>query len=429
MRQDDLIQERYLLDKPLGKGGMAEVWCARDRRLERPVAIKFLAPQFHSDPEFLVRFFSEAQSVARISHPYVVSVLDFGEFQEHPYLVMEYIGGGSVADLTGEPLSPERAGQIVSQAAEGAGAAHALGLVHRDIKPGNILLTDEGAAKLADFGIASSVGSERFTATGQAIGSPHYLSPEQASGAPITARSDVYSLGVVLYELVTGVRPFEADNVTAIAIAHVDQAPRPPGELVEGLDPAVEDLILRCLAKDPADRFADGAELAAALAGPRVEPPAAPTFVSSEAVDPDEPRSSRRSRLARALAMAAVVVGLLAAGVWAMVQEPEGERLPSLDRETVVQSPGRSRRSPTPEASLTTTAPVAVEPTSSPSPSASSTGREQPRDGGGGGGRGEGGTGPTPEPEPSEPAPSPEPSVQPTTEPSPAPSDGPAPTP
>jgi eukaryotic-like serine/threonine-protein kinase len=432
MRQHDLIQERYLLDKPLGKGGMAEVWCARDQRLERPVAIKFLAPQFHSDPEFLVRFFSEAQSVARISHSSVVSVLDFGEFEEYPYLVMEYVGGGSVADLTGQPLLPERAAEIVSQAGQGAGAAHALGLVHRDIKPGNILLTDEGEAKLADFGIASSVGGERFTGTGQAIGSPHYLSPEQASGTPVTARSDVYSLGVVLYELVTGVRPFEADNVTAIAIAHVDQAPRPPSELVEGLDPSLEHLILRCLAKDPADRFADGSELAAALGDPRVEPAAMTTVVPSGAVETDE-SPTPWSRFARATAVAALILGLLAAGVWAMVRDPGPERVPSVDQERVERDPGRERRSPSPETSSTVTAPIGVQPAASPSPSEDDAEEDQPSGGGGAGGGGPGGGGggsdPAPEPEPSDPPPSPEPSAEPTTAPSPGPSDAPAPTP
>ncbi|MEA2477048.1 MAG: eukaryotic-like serine/threonine-protein kinase [Actinomycetota bacterium] len=267
MRSGDRVHDRYVLDARIGSGGMAEVWQARDLRLERDVAIKFLAPQLAQDPEFLVRFFAEAQGVARISHPNVIQVLDFGEFEDRSYLVMELATGGSAKELTGAPVPQDRAAAIVADAAGGAGAAHEHGIIHRDIKPGNILLMEDGVAKLADFGIASIIAGEKLTGTGLAIGSPHYISPEQASGGEATARSDVYSLGVVLFELVTGTRPFDAANVTALAIAHVEQPPPLPREVYPDIGPTLEAIILRCLDKDPQARYPDGAALADALTG------------------------------------------------------------------------------------------------------------------------------------------------------------------
>ncbi|MGH2786938.1 MAG: serine/threonine-protein kinase [Actinomycetota bacterium] len=261
MNPGTLIQDRYELMEPIGQGGMAEVWLTRDRRLDRSVAIKFLARRFGEDADNLVRFFAEAQAVARIQHSGIVTVLDFGEFEDHPFLVMYYMAGGSLADLVGAPLPVERALAVVEQVARAVGAAHNLGIVHRDIKPGNILIDELGNPRLADFGIASSATAEQLTATGTAVGSPHYISPEGAQGAPTGPPSDVYSLGVVLYELVTGGKPFEG-TVAAIAMAHVERIPARPSELVDEIPVEVDALIMRCLAKDAADRFEDGNELA-----------------------------------------------------------------------------------------------------------------------------------------------------------------------
>jgi eukaryotic-like serine/threonine-protein kinase len=267
MDTGDKIQDRYELASLLGRGGMAEVWRARDNRLNRFVAVKLLGPGLAGEPNNLVRFFREAQSVAGISHPNVVTVLDFGEHGARPYLVMEYAPGGSLADVTGTPMDPDRARDVVAKIAAGAGAAHARGIVHRDIKPANVLLDQHGNPKLADFGIAAAAGGERLTATGTTVGSPHYISPEQAAGSIATPASDVYSLGVVLYELLTGHRPFEDEGVMAVLVAHVEREPPAPSTHVIGLDPALEALVMRCLSKEPAERFAAGDELSAALSG------------------------------------------------------------------------------------------------------------------------------------------------------------------
>ncbi|MFJ8633959.1 serine/threonine-protein kinase [Streptomyces sp. NPDC093568] len=267
-----LIAGRYRLSESIGRGGMGEVWRAYDEMLARQVAVKLLLPQ-DSDPTATSRFRLEAQTAARIDHPNVVGVRDFGEHDNQLYLVMELVEGDSLAHLlTVSGAQPaERVARIAAQAAAGLAAAHRQGIVHRDIKPGNLLLDADGTLKIGDFGIARFMDDPgaALTATGQIVGTSLYLAPERALGRPAGPASDVYALGCVLYQLLTGRPPFQADTAVAILHQHLDAAPVPPRELgVAGLPPAFESYLLGLLAKDPehrpaaqqaADWFAEGA--------------------------------------------------------------------------------------------------------------------------------------------------------------------------
>ena len=426
MRSGDVIQERYRLEETLGSGGMAEVWRAADDRLKRSVAIKFPALNLAEDPEFMVRFFSEAQAVARLSHPNVVKVLDFGEHEGRSYLVMEHVPGGSLLDVTG-PIAQERARELIRQAALGAGAAHAAGVVHRDIKPGNVLIDDVGNAKLADFGIAATAASERLTATGAAIGSPHYISPEQASGGTATAQSDVYALGVVLYELLTGVRPIEADNLAAIAIAQIEEEPRPPRSHAPDIDPELETIVMSALAKDPAQRYADGNALAAALDTAAQTTAPAPVVAAGAPLDePDqvedhEPTQetgvpARRTGWIVAGAGVALLLAIVAIALLAgRSPEPAAARPPG-SAHSPSPSPSHRRHhrrpSPTPVAPGAETSAPSASP--SPASGAADNGKQ-------GGDRSRPGGGSKPKPKPQHTRASPRPTTQATPVSSPSP--------
>ncbi len=266
----------YTLLEPIGHGGMAVVYRARQDSLDRTVAIKILSENLAASTEFMERFRREARTAANLRHPNVITVFDFGEDERGvPYLVLEYIEGPTLADLMDSGLEDSRVPNLLDQIAAGLDYAHARGVIHRDIKPGNVLMTDDGRAVLADFGLAWLLEGAHLTLTGGVIGTPEYMSPEQASGEPIDHRSDIYALGVVLYEMLVGERPFVADTPIAVLLQHL-QDPAPSVLIARpDLPLAVGDVVARSLVKDPAERFASAGELARAFRSAMQERPAA----------------------------------------------------------------------------------------------------------------------------------------------------------
>ncbi|HEX5954959.1 MAG TPA: protein kinase [Solirubrobacterales bacterium] len=264
-RTTHVLADRYELGPVLGQGGMARVHQGIDRQLDRRVAIKVLAPPFDRDDEFVERFRREARAAAGLSHPNIVAVFDSGSDDGTHFIVTELVEGETLADrLRDGPMPAADAMAVAVDIARALAAAHALGLIHRDIKPGNVMLLPDGRVKVVDFGIARAAGSDTLTHTGVVLGSTAYLSPEQAGGQPVDERADLYSLGCVLYEMLTGRVPFRADTPIATMYRHVNEDAPPPSTIAP-VQPELEDVVLRCLEKDPKRRFASAAELEAAL--------------------------------------------------------------------------------------------------------------------------------------------------------------------
>jgi serine/threonine-protein kinase len=281
-----VLGNRYELLLPLASGGMGRVWRARDTLLERPVAVKVLRSELADDATFRARFRAEAQHTAALHHPHIASVFDYGEQEIEgecvAYLVMELVEGETLSALLDREgrLDPARTLDVLRQTAAALAAAHAAGVVHRDVKPGNVLVGNDGTVKIADFGIAWSASSVPLTGTGQVVGTAHYLSPEQAEGAKASPASDVYALGTVAYECLTGRRAFDGENSVQIALKQIREQPLPlPAEIPPGIRAVVE----RAMAKDPAVRYADGAALRDAVEAAAAFSPTVPVAPSTAA--------------------------------------------------------------------------------------------------------------------------------------------------
>jgi serine/threonine protein kinase len=375
---------RYRLDSRIATGGMGEVWRASDTTLGRTVAVKLLKAEYADDATFRSRFASEAQHAAALHHPGVAAVYDFGEAatadgSPRPYLVMELVDGQPLSALIvpGQPLDPDVTRDLMGQAADAIGAAHAAGIVHRDVKPANLIVTPDRQVKITDFGIARALEGMALTQTGQVMGTPQYISPEQAQGQPATPASDVYSLGVVAFECLTSERPFVAPTPVATALAHVRE-PVPP--LPDSVPADLAAVVTRSMAKDPADRYPDAAAFATALRDPSaaaatavvpaaaaaaegttvmpaVTPAPAPTPADGTPVPPPE-EEKRRPRwlwIVLAVAVLAAVIALAAVALSGGEDEPvedptpsqtTRDRAPRTPDDTVSEEPSPTQETP-----------------------------------------------------------------------------------
>lgn len=385
-----VLNSRYKLNSLLGEGGMAIVYEAEDLLLGRKVAVKVLREQYASDPAFLARFQREARSAASLSHPNIVAVYDVGTEGTVQYIVMELVAGRTLKEIIQEdaPLGAARVIHFGRQICEALGYAHSKNIVHRDVKPHNILVTEDGRAKIADFGIAMALGASSLTQSGYIVGSAHYISPEQAQGDPITAYSDLYSAGVVLYEMATGRLPFQGETSVAVALKQVQDEPVPPRRYNPRIPESLQTVILRSMAKDPNGRYESGAEMSEALlacarAGMEATQPhpaaksksveadkPAPPATTGHQVDPKRGRSGWMV-LAVVLAAFLCTLGSIPIGILAIsngilsgvTPSPPTKPAPTATSAPVVVAPPTAAPIPTPTIMITPTptpAPIAV---------------------------------------------------------------------
>jgi predicted Ser/Thr protein kinase len=286
--KDDLLAGRYRMQDDIARGGMGRVIAAQDERLHRQVAVKLLKDELVQDPRFVERFRREARAVAALSHPNVATVFDYGEDDDCHFIVMEYADGKDLSRVLREdgPMSVDRAVRIAAQVCNALAHAHAAGVVHRDVKPANIIIGPGDRVKVTDFGIARAVGDATLTATGSVLGTAQYISPEQAAGGRVTPATDVYSLGIVLYEMLTGAVPFTGDSPVAVAMQQVNEDVPAPSSLNPEVPSSLDEVVARATRKDPAERYGDAKEMGNAIvfAGGETADTAAGTVVSDAGV-------------------------------------------------------------------------------------------------------------------------------------------------
>jgi beta-lactam-binding protein with PASTA domain/tRNA A-37 threonylcarbamoyl transferase component Bud32 len=329
LEAETVVDGRYRVLHRLGSGGMAEVYCAQDLQLGRKVALKILYRRFAEDGEFVERFRREASSAAGLQHQHVVAVYDRGEYDGTYYIAMEYLEGRSLKTIVQQeaPLDPDRAIDLTIQVLRAARFAHRRGIIHRDLKPHNVIVDADGRAKVTDFGIARA-GASDMTQTGSIMGTAQYLSPEQAQGHSVSAASDIYSIGIMLYELLTGRVPFDGESAVTIALKQVNERPAPPSAHNPAVTPELEEVVMRALEKDPARRFPDAESFISALQAARegtataviapvtaaapLDPPSEAYAYPEEPLPPREPRETGRWWL---WVLAVLVAGLGLAAV------------------------------------------------------------------------------------------------------------------
>ena len=317
-----VVDGRYKVLAKVGGGGMADVWLAEDSHLQRRIALKVLHARFAQDREFVMRFRREAESAAGLQHPNIVSVYDRGEWEGTYYIAMQYIEGPTLKQLIDSGITVEQGVAVIRQVLQAAGYAHRQGIVHRDLKPQNVIVDAEGKAVVTDFGIARA-GVSEITQTGSVMGTPHYLSPEQAQGFEVTAVSDLYSVGVMLYEALTGRVPFEGESAVAVAMKQVSQMPQRPSSIQPRVSPALDAVVMRALEKDPGQRFQSADAFIAALDQAMRDPGGAGRGTTSfaalppvvavpveEQEDPEAARKRRRNWWILA-ALVAILIGAL----------------------------------------------------------------------------------------------------------------------
>ncbi|MDX1885784.1 serine/threonine-protein kinase [Mycolicibacterium sp. 120270] len=340
---------KYTISRLIGRGGMGEVYEAYDTEKERTVALKILADEYTSDPGFRTRFQRESHAAAVLQEPHVIPIHDWGEIDGHLYIDMRLVAGHTLADLLAAgPLTPSRAANIVAQVSEALDAAHAQGLVHRDIKPQNIIVTPTDFAYLVDFGIAETAGDSGLTSPGTKVGTLNYMAPERFSDAKATAAIDVYALAGVLYEALTGETPYAADGLEHLIAAHVTLPPPRPSEANPRVPAAFDDVVARGMAKDPDDRYgtAGGLGRAAlrALAGGQ---PTAVTTVPTPTAQHHDPTQSapnrRRWLMPTALAMSALALVAVGVLIWLLVQRDSDSGRPDADGPPLVTGPDQSK--------------------------------------------------------------------------------------